>query len=69
MLGFGKQQGDTTLSWPPLWCLRIKVSALGSDMRELAKQATFSLHPTLDVLVTSGRDASARVSLCTAFSH
>ncbi len=59
VLGSGVEQSHPTLPWPPFRRLCIKVAQYTSPTHSL--MCYYSLHPTLDILVTSGRDASARV--------
>lgn len=64
MLGFGDQPGHTTLPWASIGCLLSQVGRLLLSrlwLPETDWDCCTSLHPTLDVLVTAGRDASARV--------
>jgi WD40 repeat protein len=58
VLGFGDEQGHSTLPRSLLGCIHYGVSLV--EISDLAS-AHVSVHPTLDVLVTGGRDASVRV--------
>ena len=58
MLGSGDEQGDPSLPRSLLRCIHHGVSWL--QFRDRPKTHR-SVHPTLDVLVTGGRDASVRV--------
>jgi WD40 repeat protein len=64
MLGLGIQQSHPALPWSSFWSLFLEVSDAPFHSQSFSPQLTHeidSLHPTLDVLVTAGRDATARV--------
>lgn len=63
MLGFGDQQGHQTLPRSLFRCLHISVSQLSSRSQAIVQflELICSVHPTLDILVTGGRDAAVRV--------
>lgn len=62
VLGPRDEQGHPALSRPLLGCLLLVVSLLNHPYLHQWHELTVSVHPTLDVLCTAGRDASVRVS-------